>query len=239
MKHFIAPLILVFAFIFNLVSAQTVTPLDDLPFIEVVGIAEREVVPDEIFIAVTLIERTENKETITIDQQESELKAALKGIGLAENQLYLSDANANYIRIKRTKKGVVNSREYLIKVGNAAIVSKVFESLDNLNITRAAISKVSHSKILELKKEVRIAAIKAAKAKANYLLTAIGEEVGSPIIIREQSSGVVNDNYNYNVRGFSNQVIIDGVKVRSPELNEIQFKKIKLQATMFTKFKIK
>lgn len=59
-----------------------------------------------------------------------------------------------------------------MKVSGDLTEGKVFEKLDELKIVDAYISKVSHSKLEEFKKEVRVMAIKAAKEKANYLLTA-------------------------------------------------------------------
>ena len=47
------------------------------------------------------------------------------------------------------------------------------------------IAKTGYSKMEELKKELKIAAIKAAKEKANYLSGAIGEHVGEAVTINE------------------------------------------------------
>lgn len=216
---------------------------DETPFIEVVGTAEKEVVPDEIFITITIRDRLEGKEKITIEKQESDLKEALQSIDVSLDNLSFSDANANYIKVKWLTKDVIAKSEYVLKVGDALTVGKVFEKLDELKIVDANISRVSHSKLEELKKEVQVMAIKAAKEKADYLLQAINEETGKAIIVREQSPFTGDGGDNISIRGArsaSAVYYIDGMKMRSPEQDQdIQFEKIKLQAAVYVKFGIK
>ena len=145
--------------------------------------------------------------------------------------------------MRRTKKELTVKNEYVLKVGDASTVSQVFEKLDELKIVEAHISRVSHSKLPELQKEVRILAIKAAKDKAEYLLSAIDEKVGKPIYVYEQSPSYNDDELGFNVRGarsVSNVVFLDGVKVRggSPMSESIGFQKIKLQSSIYVKFEI-
>lgn len=68
------------------------------PFIEVNGSAEMEVVPDEIFIRITLRERMEGKDKISIDQQEADMKSRLQSAGIDLNNLSLSDAGTAFVR---------------------------------------------------------------------------------------------------------------------------------------------
>lgn len=209
----------------------------DTSYIEVTGTAEKEVIPDEIYIAITIRERFEGKVKISIEKQELDLKDALKSIGVSIENLFLSDANADYIRVKRSKKNVISSTEYILKVGDALTVGKVFEKLDALNIYGSYIAKVNHSKILEYKKEVRIMAIKAAKEKADYLLEAIGEETGKALKVNElnQNMGYANTSLNSRSMGHSTH---KEKKEGSDEV-VIQFKKIKLRASIYVKFEIK
>lgn len=213
------------------------------PYIEVTGTAEKEIIPNEIYITITIRERQEGKEKITIDKQEADLKEALKSIGVSLDNLSLSDANANYIRVKWTKKDVITKNEYVLKVGDALTIGKVFEKLDELKIVEANISRVSHSKLEEFKKEVRIMAIKAAKEKADYLLTAIGEQTGKALKVYEQSPSYKIDDAYLNVRGGrseSSLYYVDGIKMSESDKDKIlQFQKIKLQSAIYVKFEIK
>lgn len=224
------------------IFAQTTMEAEEKPFIEVTGTAEQEVVPDEIYIKITIREKYVNKEKITIEAQEEKLKAALREIGIDLKNLSLSDANADYVKVKWGTKDVLTKKDFTLKVGDAVTLGKAFQQLDKLEITDAFISKVSHSKIDSLRKEVRIMAIKAAKAKADYLLMAIGEQTGKPMVVRELelenlplSSNIINVSGS---RASEQGYYIDGIEMRENE-DEIQFQMIKLQAAIYVKFLIK
>ncbi|MCZ4410054.1 SIMPL domain-containing protein [Cryomorphaceae bacterium 1068] len=209
------------------------------PYIEVTGTAEKEVIPDEIYISITLRERPSGRDQITVEEQEGQLKDALKEIGVSTDNLFLSDANADYINVKWSKKEVVSVANYLLMVDSASTVGRVFEKLDELKIDDANISKVSHSKIREFKKEVHIMAIKAAKDKADYLLAAIGEKTGKALVVKETYEGVRDDRYS-NVQIQDLEVIQFNLEGRQESKNKVllQFKKIKLQASIYVKFGI-
>lgn len=222
--------------------SQAQNPIEEKPFIEVTGIAEQEIVPDQIYISIIIREKYENKEKVTIESQEEKLKVLLKEINIPTSDLYLSDANADFVKVKFRTKDVLTKKDYILKVSSATSVGQVFLQLEKLEINDASISKVSHSKIDSLRRENRITAIKAAKRKADYLLNAIGEVTGKPLVVRENNTG--NNEYNYNrntpvqVSSYANaRFLDDGDKATDNE--EIQFKKIKIQSSIYVKFLIK
>jgi hypothetical protein len=93
-----------------------------------------------------------------------------------------------------------------------------------------------------LRKEVKILAIKAAKDKADYLLTAINEQTGKPLVVKENEILPNRTLSNVNVRGgrsSETEYFVDGMKMKSEENNEIQFQKIKIQTSIYVKFSIK
>lgn len=206
------------------------------PYIEVTGTAEQEIIPDEIYISIIIHERYENKIKITIEEQEEKLKEAIKAVGIELSNLFLSDANADYVRVTWRKKEVMTKKDYSLKVSDATFLGKVFEKLEDLKINDAYISKVSHSKMDSLKREIRILAIKAAKEKADYLLKIIGEQTGKALVVTE------NDNPNMPQRHPNMAVnTVAGLDSRSVGIPvyQIQFEKIKLTASIYVKFAIK
>ncbi len=221
---------------------------EEKPFILVTGTAEKEVVPDEIYIGIVIRERYVNKEKVTIEQQEEKLKNAIKTLGIDLANLSLSNANANFVRIPWHKKDVLTRKDYTLKVADAETVGKIFQALDDLEIRDAFISKVEHSKIDSLRKEVKIEAIKDAKDKADYLLAAIGEQTGKPLIINEIPGQSINALLEGKLSGVSIQgsrindlayPLIGVDKERGEENNIIQFQKINIQTTILVKFSIK
>ena len=114
--------------------------------------------------------------------------------------------------------------------------------LEKLAITDAFIAKVNHSKLDSLKKEVKILAIKAAKNKADYLLSAIGEQTGKPLIVQERENAITpTSGLNYRgSRSGEMPYFVNGVRVYgSDKEEELQFMKIKIEAFIYVKFAIK
>lgn len=210
------------------------------PYIEVTGTSETEIVPDEIFITITLQERAESKEKITIDKQEDDLKTNLKEIGIEISDLVLNTANADYRKIRSYKKDLVTSKSYILKVNNADMVEKVYKKLDKINVHDAYISKLSHSKITDFTKANRIKAVIAAKDKADYLLLATNEFIGRPISITETNNSVEGGRHYYG-RGMSNvaQSYSTGGGYGEAGGEEISIKKIKISASFLVRYEIK
>jgi hypothetical protein len=204
----------------------------------VTGTAEMEVIPDEIYIGIIIREKYINKGKVTIEEQEAKLKTAIKSLGIDLANLNLTDANADYVKIRWQKKDVLTKKDYTLKVSTAATVGLVFLELEKLEITEAYISKVNHSKMDSLRKEIKINAIKAAKDKADYLLTAIGEQTGKPLLITENENEPTN-HYVRGVRSDGNVTFIDGIIAKYPNNEEIEFQKIKIRSSIYAKFSIK
>ena len=213
---------------------------EDAPYIEVDGYAEKEIIPNEIYIGIILRERMENKEKVTIEAQEKQLREALTTLSIPISNLSVADANADYVKVSWQKRDVLTKKEYQLKVGNATAVGKVFQELEKLKIQDGYIDHVSHSAIDSLRKQVRIEAIKNAKEKADYLLDAIGQSTGNALIVSETLKDVVlrQDISRMPAKALTK---ISGVIVsdfgNSPP--EIEFQKIKLSYSIYTKFAIK
>ncbi len=202
---------------------------NEKPFIEVVGTATKLVTPDKIFISIILTDKTIGKEAYTIEKQEEKLKTAIKGLNIDLKNLYLSDSNSEITRYKKRETGIKLSKEYTLIVKNAEEVSLVFKELNKIEIKEASIEKAESSDIINIRKEVRIEAIKAAKEKATYLLTAIGEQLDKPLIIREENVQPYRANLATNV--YSNY--------DSSKTEEISFEKIEVKFSYYVKYAIK
>lgn len=235
MKQILILTLLVLAFL--VAEAQYVQPGQEKPHIEVVGVGELEIVPNEIYISFTLKERMDGKKKITIEDQEKELKKQLQKAGFDLSNLSLSDASAGFVPVKRKKQEVLTSKNYIIKVATTTEVADVFDVLDTVEALNADISRVAHSEIEKYRKEVKIIAVKAAKEKAGYLLEAIGESVGKPLMIQERETyDDVMPIVNYRMKAMG--AMADSEMVQE-ELPELSFQKIKLKYSVFARFEIK
>ena len=105
-----------------------------------------------------------------------------------------------------------------------------------MKISDINITKATHSDIIEIKKKNRIQAIKSAKAKADYLLSAIGEQTGKPAMINE----LANSNQNFiNANYINNSYSIMKVSASGLKNKQVEFQKIKITSSIYVKFLIK
>ena len=206
MKKIILILSAILAFAFTTKAQDTKTEHS----IKVIGTAEMEIVPDEIYMSVTLREYTnKEKKKFTIEELEKNLVSYIEKVTTTDKKdIKMDNMSAYVLSMKRKNKDEVITKSYDVKFKNSQQVYLLYSVMDSLGISKAFVSKYSHSKMDEYKKQIKINAIKAAREKATYLLEAIGEKVGKAINI-EETSGFVSvddgtrDNYERNFRGNS------------------------------------
>ncbi len=104
-------------------------------------------------------------------------------------------------------------------------MDELVQKLDDEATQSFFISKVSHSRLQEFKKQLKIQAVKSAKDKANYLAEAINEKVGEAITINEPNETSTFPQPMYSTRMMKAQSENVGGEFVPP----IDFKKIKLQ----------
>ncbi|MCW3084937.1 MAG: hypothetical protein JWP12_2303 [Bacteroidetes bacterium] len=219
--------------------------------IKVTGTAELEIVPDEIYMSVTLKEYTKDKKKQTIEDLEKDLVNFLEKVTITDKKDIKMDNMSGYlIKIKRKNKDEQISKSYNIKFKTPQQVYQLYSVMDSLGISSAYVSKYSHSKMDEYKKQIKITAIKAAKDKAAYLLEAIGEKPGKAVSVAEKTGYVIVDdgttddsrrNYRYAQNSsflsneFSNVRMEDG---GGNDASVIGDKTIKLQYDIDVEFEI-
>lgn len=208
------------------------------PYIEVTGVSEIEIIPNEIYLDICLKERNENGKKLTIDILEKQLKSTLKNIEISEDHLSISDVNSVLAKTGWWKEEILSIANYSLKVKGADKLKLLFEKLKAMKISDINITKATHSDIIEIKKKNRIQAIKSAKAKADYLLSAIGEQTGKPAMINElanSNQNFINANYINNTNSYSIlKVSASGLKNK-----QVEFQKIKITSSIYVKFLIK
>jgi uncharacterized protein YggE len=183
------------AFFTSTVMAQTVKHEHS---IKVIGTAEMEIVPDEIYMSVTLREYTKDKRKFSIEELEKNLVNYLdKTTKTEKKDIKMDNMSAYMISLKRKNKDEVITKSYNVKFKNPQQVAQIYSVMDSLGISGAYVSRYSHSKMDEYKKDIKMKAIIAAKDKAAYLLAAIGEKAGKAINVTERSGLVVVDDGTY------------------------------------------
>ena len=201
-------------------------------YIQVNGRAEKEVVPDEFYLSILLDER-DSKGKISVEAQQREMIAALRKQGVdVEKQLKVANLSSEFFR----KNTSVATAKYQLKLGSAAEVAQVWQALDKLGISNVSIQRVSHSELDRLKEEVRVEAIRNAQQSARTLAEALGQRIGKCFYIWDSNSDIVPAYYN-NAVSVRSMKMTDAAGAEIAEEEEsLDFKTIKLQYHVQTKF---
>ena len=199
-------------------------------FIEVTGVAEKEVAPNEIYLSITINER-DSKGKISVDEQQREMLAALKKLGVKpDSQLKMVDLTSSYFK----RGNALAKAQYELKLGSAVEVAKVWRALDGLGISQVTVQKVSHTDLEKFKAETRTEAIRAARDNARALAEAIDQKAGKCFWIADYSSPVrtVYAAANLKSRAMVEEASFDAVV----EEEGLEFQTINLQHRVQAKF---
>lgn len=122
---------------------------------------------------------------ITIEQQEAQLRTELEKIGVdLAKDLSIYDISARYVRQRRLKD-TLNKQDFRLVIRDLNKVAPLQELADKMNVSSLDLVVAENSRIDDIRRELRIEAIKAAKAKAEYMMSAIGGKVKNAIFVKE------------------------------------------------------
>ncbi len=204
-------------------------------FIEVSGVAETEVAPNEITFLITLREFEENKNKVQLEKLDQEFLKALQASGIDKKRLTLADAGSKLSKVTKKDKDAFREKSYQLVLNSAAEVEKFLEKLEPVEVSELVLTRVHHTDMEKIKLDTKVKALQAAKAKADALLKGIGSEAGKPLMVREWDNEPVQPyNMTANVRMKSQMMESDAAEGSGPE-----FKKIRLRAQVTAQFEIK
>lgn len=230
--------IILLALITNTALMAQSTDKETVKKIGVVGSAEMEIVPDEIFFSIALQEyKPSNNKKVDISTLEKQLIKAVRQAGIDDEDFQIENVygwNQNYWRKKDKKdEEFLAKKRYRLKLSNLSKVNDILAQVDPEGIANANIGDYSHSNIEQYRKDLKIQALKAAKDKAEYLLQSIGEELGEAMEIQEVEMGGVGPYYAMRTANVAFE------SARGEADTDIGFKKIKLQYQIRASFRIK
>lgn len=207
--------------------------------INVSGSAETEVTPDIIYISISLKEYfkdNSNKKKVDITTLESQLYAAVQKAGMDKENLMINNLSSySWATEKKKNPDFLASKQYRLKVSDLNKFNDIIGAIDPKGIASTNIDSYDYSKIETLKKELKIKALQAAKAKATYLVEALGDKLGSALDIQEINNEAYPQPMYRNVMMMKSESA-DAMGASAPE---IDFKKIKLNYQMNVVFEIR
>ena len=204
----------------------------DQNYVEVTGKAEMQVVPDLIYLKIKISEK-DSKNKVSVAAMEKMMTDKFQELGIdVKKDLSVNDFLSFFKNKMLAKADVILAKEYQLVVHDARTAGRVINELEKLDISNVSVDHLDHTKIEDLRKEVKMNAVKAAKDKAEYLTKSIGQNIGRAIFISELDNNFSPSN-SISVRGYS-------YSYSEPKLAiDLDFEKIKLEYSILVRFELK
>lgn len=210
--------------------------------ITVSGNAEMEVTPDEIYVQVYLKEYDKKGGgKVTIDKIRQDFLTAVRSLGLPDTAITVSRYDANnynpWWRKKNKKEELHASITYQVMLRNTAQIDRLVDLLDDNATQNFYISRTTHSRLDEFRRNLKVQAVKAAKEKAQYLAGAVNENVGVAVTINEP--GEYYQPYYGDMAPSRMMKAEMAQSTAAPEQPQADFKKMKLRYDVTVVFELK
>lgn len=178
--------LLLLLFLTAIISTTFAQSVDLRRKITVTGNAETEVTPDIIYFSISLKEYLNGKNKTSISTLESQLQKAVTAAGIAKADFTINNLSSyNYVPEKKKNADFLASKQYRLKLKDLNKINQILDAVDDKGIQSTGIDGYNYSGIETLKSELKLKALKAAQAKATFLLSGIGEKLGGAIDIQE------------------------------------------------------
>ncbi len=165
-------------------------------FIEVNGSAEMNLQPDEIELEIVLQEYDRSGKKIKLDDITDDFYKMLKKHQVDKDDLnYVSSAEFYWWYWWWHRNSHYQTKTITLKLTKNVNILKLVEDLNEKWVQQIRISKSTHSKLQQYRKDVKAEAAKAAKEKAGYLLQSLGEQLGQVLSVEEVPE--INNQPNY------------------------------------------
>jgi uncharacterized protein YggE len=206
----------------------------DINYVEVSGTAKMEVAPDRIYLRIIINEADSKGKTAIHNQEQSMISVlkAIQGINIEED-LTMKDLESQFKYRKILDNQIYLSKIYELIVKNGKTASEVITKLEKAGISSVTLFKVDHSQIEQFRKTTLENAVKEAKAKAFSLAESIGQSIGKAIHINERQIYSPNRSELYLAKSAAYD------RASEEYSSEIEFSKIKIEATVDAKFELK
>jgi len=199
----------------------------------VTGSAEEEVTPDIIYFGIALKEYTDiTGKKVVITDLEKQLFEAVNKVGIPKKDLRINDVSS-YSNPSQKQKNpdFIIRKQYRIRMNDLNKINTIISELDPKSIEYTQVESYDYSRLAERKKEIKIKALREAKAKAEYLAEAGESELGKLLEVRESSAE----------NSPQAMPMMDEMAVQqsSAQSSNIGFKKIKLNYVVSAVYELK
>lgn len=205
----------------------------DQNYIEVTGTVEKKVTPDEIYLKIEISEKDKGKKTV--EEQEKAMVRILEDLGIdVRKDLSIMDVSSNFKSYFLKRTAIQTSKSYQLLLHGTEKLGHLLMTLEEAGISNISIYRVDHSRLEELRREVKVEAVKVAKEKAQAYAEALGQQIGRALYINEYNNG-----YSVPSAMYSNMRVRGVAKMADESMPEIDFEKIPLKSSILVRFELK
>ena len=206
------------------------TNVMDQPYIKVSGRAEVEVVPDKIYVQITIDGDSKGQETVL--QQEKEMVQRFDALGIdVEKKLVVQELFNSALKSNK----VTTFKMYRLEVNSATQLAHVFQALQAIGIAQAEIESVDVSNKEELIQKIRAEAAQNARQNALVLANALGQELGKALYVQDYSTSPY-EYMNMSTRDYAMAEVREVVAEVAPVL---EFQKVTFNSSVRVRFLLK
>ena len=206
------------------------TSVMDQPYIEVSGQAEIEVIPDKIYVQITIDGDSKGKETVL--QQEKEMVQRFDALGIdVEKKLVVQELFNSALKSNK----VTTFKMYRLEVNSATQLAHVFQALQAIGIAQAEIESVDVSNKEELIQKIRAEAAQNARQNALVLANALGQELGKALYVQDYTTSPY-EYMNMSTRDYAIAEVREVVAEVAPVL---EFQKVTFNSSVRVRFLLK
>ena len=224
-------------FVWNLFSAQK--NFLDQPYIEVSASVDTLVVPDRIYVSITLNE-ADSKNKKSVEEQEKQLETILKKLKInTDKDLSVLGYSSDFKKYFLKGQSILKTKKFSLLVRDAYTLGNVLISLEEAGISNTEVEKVEYSKSKELLLELKSEAVKRSRITADKLVKPLNQKAGKALYISDTNYGGIED-YEYATVGNIALQEMDYKKESASEefLRKLDFQKIKFSTTVYVKYQL-
>ncbi|MFA5713340.1 MAG: SIMPL domain-containing protein [Bacteroidales bacterium] len=156
-------------------------------YLEVVGRAEKEYTPDQIFTQIVVSELNSRGKK-SLDNIEKELFKMLTAIGVdLKEDLQVSDMHSTLEKYLLKRDNIAATREYIVTVKNSKELAQLFEAATKLEITDITVTHAKLSNPQEIGRVLLQEAAKDAQLNAEAIAAGLGLKLDQVISVQSYS----------------------------------------------------
>ena len=161
-------------------TAQTTTEA----YIDINTTVEREVIPNELYLQITISEK-DYKGKKSLEEMQEAMIGALKINRIDIPECLTLNYMGSEVGYKAFSKSIKSQTEatYMLRLNDVATMQSVIASLEERQISDIELVRTRFTGEKELKAEMGIEAMRLAKEEAQMLAGAIGQEAGKALTI--------------------------------------------------------